>query len=126
MAVGPHRVRRSAVVIARVPEDTKSGRPAVVIRSNALVATPWVAVLPFTSDLDTDMPQWVRVEPTRGNGLAADIARHVRLAADRLVRTNPDGYRRARRREHDTCDGIARRVAGRRRSGRLTYLPRDP
>jgi hypothetical protein len=45
------------VVIARVPRDTKAGRPAVVIRSNALAATPWVAVLPFTSDLDTDMPQ---------------------------------------------------------------------
>ena len=69
MAVGPHRIRRGAVVIARVPRDTKAGRPAVVIRSNALAATPWAAVLPFTSDLDTDMPQWVRVEPTPGNGL---------------------------------------------------------
>lgn len=56
-------------MIAHVPEDTKAGRPAVVVRSNALAATPWVAVLPFTSDLDTDMPQWVRVEPTPGNGL---------------------------------------------------------
>jgi mRNA-degrading endonuclease toxin of MazEF toxin-antitoxin module len=69
MAVEPHRIRRGAVVIARVPEDTRAGRPAVVIRSNALAATPWVAVLPFTSDLDTDMPHWVRVEPTPGNGL---------------------------------------------------------
>lgn len=65
----PHRIRRGAVVIARVPEDAKAGRPVVVIRSNALAATPWVAVLPFTSDLDSDMPQWVRVEPTLGNGL---------------------------------------------------------
>jgi mRNA-degrading endonuclease toxin of MazEF toxin-antitoxin module len=69
MAVEPHDIRRGTVVIVRVPEDTKAGRPAVVIRSNALAATPWVAVLPFTTDLDTDMPQWVRVEPTPGNGL---------------------------------------------------------
>jgi len=69
MTVGPQPFRRGAVVIARVPEDTKAGRPAVVIRSNALAATPWVAVLPLTSDLGTDMPQWVRVEPTPGNGL---------------------------------------------------------
>jgi mRNA-degrading endonuclease toxin of MazEF toxin-antitoxin module len=69
MEVEPHRIRRGAVVIARVPEDPKGGRPAVVIRSNALAATPWVAVLPFTSDLDIDMPLWVRVEPTPGNGL---------------------------------------------------------
>ena len=53
MAVEPHHIRRSAVVM----------------RSNALAATPWVAVLPFTTDLDTDMPQWVRVEPTPENGL---------------------------------------------------------
>ena len=69
MTVEPQRIRRGAVVIARVPEDTRAGRPVVVIRSNALAATPWVAVLPFTSDLETDMPQWVRVEPTPRNGL---------------------------------------------------------
>ena len=69
MAVEPHRIRRGAVVIVRVPEDAKAGRPVVVIRSNALAATPWVAVLPFTTDLDTDMPQWMRVDPTLGNGL---------------------------------------------------------
>jgi mRNA-degrading endonuclease toxin of MazEF toxin-antitoxin module len=69
MAIGQHSIRRGAVAIARVPEDTKAGRPVVVIRSNALAATPWVAVLPFTPDLDTDMPQWIRVEPTHGNGL---------------------------------------------------------
>jgi mRNA interferase MazF len=69
MAVEPHPIRRGAVVIVRVPEDTEAGRPAVVIRSNALAATPWVAVLPFTTDLDADMPQWLRVEPTPGNGL---------------------------------------------------------
>lgn len=69
MAVKPHHIRRGTVVVVRVPEDTKPGRPAVVIRSNALAATPWVAVLPFTTDLDTDMPHWLLVEPTRGNGL---------------------------------------------------------
>jgi len=39
------------VVIARVPEDTKAGRPAVVVRSNALAATPWVAALRFTGGI---------------------------------------------------------------------------
>ena len=57
------------IVIARVPEDKKAGRPALVIRSDALMMTPWVAALPFTSELDVDMPHWVRVEPTPENGL---------------------------------------------------------
>jgi mRNA interferase MazF len=69
MAVEPDRIRRGAVVIVQLPEDNKAGRPAVVIRSDALAATPWVAVLPFTTDLDTDMPHWPRVEPTPENGL---------------------------------------------------------
>lgn len=53
----------------RVPEDTKAGRPAEAMRSNALAATRWVAVLSFTTDLATDMPQWVPVEATLANGL---------------------------------------------------------
>jgi mRNA-degrading endonuclease toxin of MazEF toxin-antitoxin module len=69
MAVEPDRIRRGAVVIVQLPEDNKAGRPAVVVRSDALAATPWAAVLPFTSDLDTDMPHWPRVEPTLENGL---------------------------------------------------------
>jgi mRNA interferase MazF len=78
MAIEPDRIRRGAVVIVQLPEDNKAGRPAVVVRSDALVATPWAAVLPFTTDLDTDLPQWLRVEPTPENGL-----KHVsRVMAD--------------------------------------------
>ena len=56
-------------MIARVLEDNKAGRPALVIRSDALMMTPWIATLPFTTDLDLDMPHWLRVEPTPENGL---------------------------------------------------------
>ena len=62
-------IRRGIIVIARVPEDNKAGRPVLVIRSDALMMTPWVATLPFTSDLDLDMPHWPRIEPTPENGL---------------------------------------------------------
>ena len=63
------RIPRGAIVIARVPEDNKAGRPVLVIRSDALHMTPWVATLPFTTDLDVDMPHWVRVDRTAENGL---------------------------------------------------------
>jgi mRNA interferase MazF len=63
------RIRRGTIVIARVLEDNKAGRPALVIRSDALMMTPWIATLPFTTDLDLDMPHWLRVEPTPENGL---------------------------------------------------------
>jgi hypothetical protein len=65
------RIRRGAIVIARVLEDNKAGRSVLVIRSDALMMTPWIATLPFTTELDLDMPHWLRVEPTPENGLCA-------------------------------------------------------
>jgi mRNA interferase MazF len=89
----PHdRIRRGAIAVARVPEDNKAGRPVLVIRSDALWMTPWVAALPLTADLDADMPHWVRVEPTPGNGLLrpsrvmTDFPQTVRTSRiDRLI-----------------------------------------
>jgi mRNA-degrading endonuclease toxin of MazEF toxin-antitoxin module len=69
VAVEPALIRRGVVVITQLPEDSKAGRPAVVVRSDALAATPWAAVLPFTSNMYRDMPHWLRVEPTTENGL---------------------------------------------------------
>jgi mRNA interferase MazF len=63
------RIQRGTIVIARAPEDNKAGRPVLIIRADALIMTPWFATLPFTTDLDLDMPHWVRVEPTPENGL---------------------------------------------------------
>ena len=48
--------------------------------------TPWVAMLPFTTNLDHPMPHWVRVEPTPANGLMrpsrvmVDFPQTVRLS----------------------------------------------
>jgi len=64
------RLERGGVVIARMPNDGKAARPALVIRSDALAATDWVALLPFTSDPDlAKMPYWLKVEPTPAKGL---------------------------------------------------------
>jgi mRNA-degrading endonuclease toxin of MazEF toxin-antitoxin module len=65
-------LERGATIIARMPQDRKAGRPALVIRSNTLTMTDWVAVLPFTSDPGLEkMPYWIKVEPTAANGLIA-------------------------------------------------------
>jgi mRNA interferase MazF len=80
------RIRRGTIAIARVLEDNKAGRPVLIIRSDALMMTPWIATLPFTTDLDLDIPHWVRVEPTPANGLMrpsrvmVDFPQTVRLS----------------------------------------------
>ena len=80
------RLRRGTIVVARAPEDNKPGRPVLVIRSDALNMTPWVATLPFTTDLELDMPHWVLVRPTLENGLEwpsrvmVDFPQTVRLS----------------------------------------------
>jgi len=75
-----------------MPEDSKAGRPALVIRSDALAMTSWVATLPFTTDRDAGMPHWVQVEPTPENGLLrpswvmVDVPQTVRTSRiDRVI-----------------------------------------
>lgn len=69
MAIEPSHIRRGMVVISRLLDDTRAGRPGVVIRADSLARTPWAAVLPFTTDLGRTMPHWLPVEPTSENGL---------------------------------------------------------
>ena len=67
MAVEPARLRRGSVVLVRLPGD--KARPAVVLRSDALVRLPYATVVAFTTTAHAEPDPRLPVVPTPGNGL---------------------------------------------------------
>jgi len=69
MALAPGDIRRGTVVLVRLPRD--KARPAVVVRSNLLVALSYATVLPITTELRPSVSLRIDIQPTEGNGLRA-------------------------------------------------------
>ncbi len=64
-------MKRGDVVLVVLKGDYGKPRPAVVIQSDLFSAHPSVAVLPFTSEVDTHAELRVAVSPAAENGLLA-------------------------------------------------------